>query len=151
MLSGGGGNDRLFGGTSRDVLDGGPGADFLNGGSGDDLFIYRPGDGADVIFGFASGAGSEDQINLDTFANVNSLADVLARATQVNADTVIDFVGGNTLTLRNVLRISLTADDFVFSPPTSDFNADGTSDILWKHSNGFVAEWLINGGSDQPE
>ena len=146
-LSGGGGNDRLFGGAGPDQLDGGLGADFLNGGAGDDRFIYRPGDGADTIFGFASGAGSEDRVNLSAFPNVNSLADVLALATQVNADTVVNFGGGNTLTLRNVLRSSLTLDDFVLgAAATNDFNADGTSDVLWRNSNGFIAEWLINGG-----
>jgi glucose/arabinose dehydrogenase len=113
-LTGLGGNDRLFGGAGPDVLDGGIGADFLNGGAGDDRFIYRPGDGADVIFGFSAGAGSEDRINLTAFATVTSFASVLAVATQVGADTVINFGSGDTLTLRNVLRSNLSADDFVF-------------------------------------
>ena len=146
-LSGGAGNDRLFGGAGPDLLDGGPGADFLNGGAGDDRFIYRPGDGADVIFGFASGSGSEDRIDLGAFPNINSLAGVLALATQVNADTVIDFGGGNTLTLRNVLRGSLTADDFVFGTATHDFNADGTGDVLWRHAGGAVSEWQFSAGN----
>ena len=30
----------------------------------------------------------------------------------------------------------------------SDFNADGTSDILWRHNNGFVSEWLMKNGED---
>jgi glucose/arabinose dehydrogenase len=113
-LVGLGGNDRLFGGGGNDVLDGGTGADFLNGGAGDDRFTYRPGDGADLIFGFAAGAGSEDRINLSAFASVTSFGAVLAHATQVGADTVIDFGGGDTLTLRNVVRGALSADDFVF-------------------------------------
>ena len=112
----GAGNDRLFGGAGPDLLDGGTGADFLNGGAGDDRFIYRPGDSADVIFGFAAGAGSEDRINLSAFQNITSLADVLALATQVGSDTVINFGGGDALTLRNVLRASLSGDDFVFAP-----------------------------------
>ena len=115
-LSGFGGNDRLFGGAGPDLLDGGTGADFLNGGAGDDRFIYRPGYGADVIFGFVTGAGSEDRINLSAFPNINSFADILALATQVGADTVINFGGGDTLTLRNVLRASLSGDDFIFAP-----------------------------------
>ena len=146
-LSGGGGNDRLFGGAGNDLLDGGTGADFLNGGAGDDRFIYRPGDGADVIFGFAVGAGSEDRINVSAFPGITSFAGVLALATQVGADTVINFGGGDTLTLRNVLHGSLSADDFVLCAAKDDFNADGTSDVLWRHSNGFVAEWLMSGGA----
>ena len=58
------GNDRLFGGTGGDLLDGGTGADFLNGGGGDDFIVYRPGDGADTVFGLVTGAGSEDRISL---------------------------------------------------------------------------------------
>jgi hypothetical protein len=44
---------------------------------------------------------------------VETFDEVLARATQVGADTVIDFGNGDTLTLRNVLRASLAADDFL--------------------------------------
>ena len=73
-LTGGAGNDRLFGGAGPDSLDGGTGADFLNGGAGDDRFIYAPGYGADTIFGFAAGAGSEDKVNLAAFANVSTFA-----------------------------------------------------------------------------
>jgi hypothetical protein len=30
-------------------------------------------------------------------------------------------------------------------PPPRDFNGDGNSDVLWRNSNGTVAEWLMNG------
>jgi hypothetical protein len=129
MLSGHDGNDRLFGGAGPDLLDGGTGADFLNGGAGDDRFIYRQGYGADLIFGFAAGTGSEDRINLSAFPNITSLAHVLAMANQVGADTVINFGGGDTITLRNVVRTSLSADDFIFAqkgtPGNDSFTAIG--------------------------
>jgi len=112
-LSAGAGNDRLFGGAGPDSLDGGIGADFLNGGLGDDRFTYRPGYGADVIFAFAAGPNTEDKVDVTAFLSVGTFADVLARATQVGSDTVINFGGGDTLTLRNVTRSSLTADDFI--------------------------------------
>ena len=125
-LRGFAGNDRLFGGNGGDLLDGGTGADFLNGGGGDDFIVYRPGDGADTVFGLVTGAGSEDRISLAAFASIGSLADVLSHATQVNADTVIDFGGGDTLTLRNVVRASLSADDFVLaSPGDNSFTVTG--------------------------
>ena len=38
----------------------------------------RPGYGADMIFGFAAGAGSEDRINVSAFPGITSFADVLA-------------------------------------------------------------------------
>jgi glucose/arabinose dehydrogenase len=143
-LLGFGGNDRLFGGAGPDLLDGGTGADFLNGGAGDDRFVYRLGYGADVIFGFVTGNGSEDRVKLGAFANVDSFADILALATQVDADTVINFGGGDTLTLRNTLRSSLSADDFSANAE-NDFDGNGTSDILWQNDNGAPAVWLMNG------
>ena len=114
-LTGGAGNDRLFGGAGPDILIGGSGADFLNGGAGDDRFVYAPGNGADLIFGFAAGAGTDDRIDLSAFQNITSLTDILGRATQAGSDTVIDFGGGDTLTLQNVARGSLSADDFIFA------------------------------------
>ena len=58
--------------------------------------------------------------------SIGSLADVLSHATQVNADTVIDFGGGDTLTLRNVVRASLSGDDFVLaSPGDNSFTVTG--------------------------
>ncbi|MEA2876325.1 MAG: hypothetical protein QOF14_1521 [Hyphomicrobiales bacterium] len=145
-LEGGAGNDRLFGGAGNDRLDGGTGADFLNGGAGDDRFIYRAGDGADTIFGFAAGPGSEDRIRLVMVPNVNTFADVLARATQVGNDTLIDFGGGNSITLRNVQRSSLSADDFI-NNAKNDFDGNEKSDILWQNTNGTPAVWLMDGTS----
>jgi len=168
-LTGNAGNDRLFGGAGPDSLDGGTGVDFLNGGAGDDRFIYAPGYGADTIFGFAAGAGSEDEVNLVAFSNAGTFADVLARATQVGSDTVINFGGGDSLTLRNVARSSLAADDFILPgdrmvhwtrsadvgahPPgwapagIADFNNDGVSDIAWYNpSTNNIDIWLIKNG-----
>ncbi|MEO3474866.1 PQQ-dependent sugar dehydrogenase [Roseomonas sp. CAU 1739] len=44
--------NRLFGQAGADTLEGGAGADTLWGGTGGDAFIFRPGDGADVIVDF---------------------------------------------------------------------------------------------------
>jgi len=168
-LTGGAGDDRLFGGAGPDSLDGGTGTDFLNGGAGDDRFSYAPGYGADTIFGFAAGAGSEDNINLGPFQNVSTFADILARATQAGSDTVINFGGGDTLTLRNVARSSLAADDFIVAdnrtahwtrsadagphPPgwapagIGDFNADGTDDVAWLNpTTSGIDIWKLSNG-----
>jgi len=48
-LYGRGGNDTLIGGQGDDYLEGGQGVDRLEGGDGDDRYIYRTGEGADVI------------------------------------------------------------------------------------------------------
>ena len=51
-IVGGSGKDSLYGGAGNDTLRGGKGNDSLWGGTGADTFIYKAGDGKDVIFGF---------------------------------------------------------------------------------------------------
>jgi hypothetical protein len=46
---------------------------------------------------------------------ITSLAQVLSLATQVGRNTVIDFGGGDVITLANVLKGSLAEDDFVLA------------------------------------
>ncbi|WP_323127639.1 calcium-binding protein [Acinetobacter rathckeae] len=48
-LDGGEGNDTLYGGSGDDTLYGGLGNDILDGGTGDDKYVYRLGDGQDII------------------------------------------------------------------------------------------------------
>lgn len=114
----GGGNDIVLGDASVTslIIDGGTGDDTLRGGAADDTFIYAPGYGADTIINFTAGTANPtiDQIDLTAFATIQSFADVLARSTQVGANTVIDFGGGDTLTLQNVQKSSLFAPDFGF-------------------------------------
>lgn len=115
VISGGAGADRLNGLGGNDHLDGRGGNDLLTGGAGADTFVYADGYGADFIADFRHSEG--DQIDLTAVSGVRSLADLLAIATSVNdgADTVINFGGGNTLTLSGVSRASLVASDFVFT------------------------------------
>jgi Ca2+-binding RTX toxin-like protein len=108
------GADILRGGAENDTLTGDHGNDSLDGGAGNDRVIYRIGDGADEILDFVAGAGTDDLIDLTTVPLVETLDELLARATQAGADTVIDLGNGDTLTLRNVVRASLSTDDFLF-------------------------------------
>ncbi|PDS40425.1 hypothetical protein CO662_36420 [Rhizobium anhuiense] len=75
-LRGGLGNDILLGGADSDILDGdigddqldgGVGDDTLRGGLGNDTYIYRAGDGADVIFE-ATSEGTADTLKLSGVA-----------------------------------------------------------------------------------
>ena len=52
-IYGGDGNDSLIGGKGNDTLEGGKGSDKLTGGAGDDVFVYKKGDGNDVITDYA--------------------------------------------------------------------------------------------------
>ncbi len=57
--------------------------------------------------------------------------------------------GTSELTAAGASSNGLSPNDFVGLPtaaggPTSDFNGDGTSDILWQNANGQPATWLLN-------
>ncbi|MEZ5895360.1 MAG: hypothetical protein R3C51_03080 [Parvularculaceae bacterium] len=115
-LTGGGGGDRLKGDAGDDTLNGRFGADTVSGGAGDDLFEFRQGHGNDVIDDFTAGAASEDVVRLIGFgAAFDSFAEVLAASSQIGANVVIDFGGGDSITLENATLASLHADDFTFN------------------------------------
>jgi Ca2+-binding RTX toxin-like protein len=57
-------DDTLIGGSGTDMLVGGGGDDSLTGGPGGDLFLFRPGDGNDLITDF----GIDDAILVEGFA-----------------------------------------------------------------------------------
>ncbi|MBE8949658.1 MAG: calcium-binding protein [Quinella sp. 3Q1] len=54
-IRGGAGADKIYGGSGNDTLWGDAGSDSLYGGAGKDTFIYKPGEGTDKIFDYASG------------------------------------------------------------------------------------------------
>lgn len=110
-LAGEQGADHLFGGAGNDILSGGLGADLLSGGAGADTFFFNH--GADVILDF--------QDNLDTIrvddalwgGAARSVAQVLRMATVVDGDLVLDFGGGHRLTVADLARPGLLADDLI--------------------------------------
>jgi Ca2+-binding RTX toxin-like protein len=65
----GAGDDVVFGGAGADIIEGGPGNDQLTGGPGADIFIYRPGDGFDVIRDFNPAEG--DVLRMEGFGNID--------------------------------------------------------------------------------
>ncbi|MBR0873144.1 hypothetical protein JQ633_22500, partial [Bradyrhizobium tropiciagri] len=158
-LAGGAGNDFLVGddgvdlyanafGTStafdsgNDTLDGGVGADTMTGGLGRDTFVYAPGSGADIVTDFAGGVGLGDRISLVGFGGIHNVTDALAFASQVGSDTVFNFGNGDTLTLQNVTKANLVADDFAFAPVTrSDFDGNFHDDINWVNDDGKASIW----------
>ena len=105
----------IIGNSGNNVLTGGGGGDTLTGGGGNDTFVYSAGYGSEVVTDFVAGPGGIDVINLQGMSSVHTLADILARATQSGADTVINFGGGDVLTLQNVTIGNLVSSDFVFA------------------------------------
>ncbi|MGL1833013.1 calcium-binding protein [Rhodocyclaceae bacterium SMB388] len=86
-LSGGAGHDLVLGGPGDDVLHGGAGDDILYGGEGDDTYVFRLGDGADIIVETHGDAG-EDGLRFGPGINPSDLAIV------VEADRLV-FVHAN--------------------------------------------------------
>lgn len=111
QLYGGDGDDLLNGGGGRDFLTGGAGTDSLTGGNGRDTFGYNLGDEDDTITDFDL---LRDKIQIDLDLGVSNFADIIAHASQVGADTVIDFGNGDMLTLENIQISDLAANDFTF-------------------------------------
>ncbi|MGX1788181.1 calcium-binding protein [Bosea sp. NPDC055332] len=103
----------MVGGAGDDILTGGRGDNRLTGGSGSDVFVFASGFGKDTITDFVAGSGATDVIQIDdaVFADLSA---VLAAATQVGADTVITYDANNMITLKNVTKANLHADDFQF-------------------------------------
>ena len=143
-INGTAGADTLTGSHERDWIIGGAGADFLTGGGGDDRYVYAPGDGADTVAGFLAGF-SDDRIDLTAFDNLGTFTNLLERITQNGAHAVIDFGGGDTITLQNVQKANLTRDDFIgLRAVRQDLDGQGTSDILWRHDSGGLLIWELN-------
>jgi hypothetical protein len=144
--TGGSGNDVLIGNSANNGIEGRGGNDMLTGRGGNDRFVFATGYDADTVTDFVAGANTDDKIDLRAFTNIQSLADLLAISTQQGANTVIDFGGGDTLTLLNVVRESLHEDDLFKDPAKkNDFNGDGMGDLLWQNLDGTPAIWLMDG------
>jgi len=115
-LNGGGGDDQIFANGGDDWATGGTGTDMITLGPGDDRFQFWDGDGADTLTDFVAGAGTDDQLVLSTVSGATSLAQLLddGMITQDGPDTILNFGGGDTITLFNVTMADLHSDDFVF-------------------------------------
>ena len=115
-LTGGGGADRLKGDAGDDTLNGRFGADTVTGGEGDDIFEFRFGHDADTFDDFIAGAGTDDAIMLIAFgAAFDTFAEVIAAASDNGNHTTIDFGGGDSILLLNVVVGDLHEDDFIFT------------------------------------
>ncbi len=107
-----GGDDTVLGGDGDDTIDGGTGNDTLEGGEGDDLFVFADGDGADRIEDFEDPASGGDRIDVSGVSSVSGFGDLAISA--VGGDALVDFGGGDSITLIGVDPATLDTDDFVF-------------------------------------
>ncbi len=112
LIEGRGGNDTLNGHLGMDTLDGGAGNDLLQGGSEADTFVFT--EGADTVQSFENdldliqiddalwGGGLTEQQVVDTYGSM------------VNGNVVLDFGGGNSVTITGLSATQDLVDDLVF-------------------------------------
>ena len=100
IIDAGGGNDRIISGGGDDVM---------TGGKGTDRFIFAPQEGSSAVTDFEVG---NDRIDLTGFGFAN-VAAVRAFGANGSGGVVFTFAGGSVLTIENVTRAQLTADDFI--------------------------------------
>ena len=98
-LYGGAGDDQLDGGQGDDLIDGGAGDDVLVGGKGEDTFVFRAGDGDDIILDF----GQQDELR---FEGPEFSADDFSLQTNGDESATITF-GGDA-------GVSVTLNDFEY-------------------------------------
>ena len=94
-LIGGKGKNSINGGKGNDTLWGGKGNDTLYGGSGDDIFIYRAGEGTDVIADYQSG----DMLQILTKKGKEG---TFKKATFKGDDLTLTINGGGKVIFKNV-------------------------------------------------
>jgi Ca2+-binding RTX toxin-like protein len=116
--------DSIYGNDVANKIDGGDGGDFiagyggndlLTGGEGDDFFYFDGIFGSDIILDFHAGDDMEDEIGLGLGFDFDSLAEVMAVATQSGPDTILSFTPERQLTLVGVNLAALTPNDFYFN------------------------------------
>jgi Ca2+-binding RTX toxin-like protein/V8-like Glu-specific endopeptidase len=130
----------------------------LWGGSGSGSVIGvsapNPGIGYDLILqpnaGFEASQFSafQDEIDLSAFANLHTLADILAVSTQVGANTVISPDGVTSLVLDNVQKSSLQLSDFVLASGAATPNVIHVS--AGDHILTWGENWQLVGGVATP-
>jgi Ca2+-binding RTX toxin-like protein len=114
IITGNAAANTLSGGAGNDQLTGAAGNDSLSGGLGNDTFNFAPGFGKDTVTDFSAGIGVTDVLRLTLGTAFDSYAEVMAVATQVGANTVINISANDSITLNGILKTALVADDFLF-------------------------------------
>ncbi|MCV3766099.1 calcium-binding protein [Rhizobium sp. TRM95796] len=105
-IYGGGGKDTIKAGAGVDHIEGGRGNDRLSGEAQSDHFIFNDGDGKDTITDFDAVGGALAQDYIDTDLTALTIK-------QSGANTIIDFGGGDTITLLGVKATDVDSSDFI--------------------------------------
>lgn len=122
-IYGGGGQDLIGGDQGDDLLQGGSGQDTLTGDGGIDTYVYRAGDGQDLI----QDAGNDDGDRIFFDASIELENTIFTVSTENSADLLISFGTSDD----SILVSGQFADDTVNRIET--FNFDNS--ILYSHED----------------
>ncbi|SLN64408.1 metallophosphoesterase [Roseisalinus antarcticus] len=111
VLTGGADADYLWGVAGNDTLTGNAGDDMLIGGEDADLFIFRPGDGVDIVADFEAGAAGGDVLDLSAYG-IFDVAGFGAVASAVGGDLLASFADGSKIVLLGRALGDFVDDDF---------------------------------------
>lgn len=100
--------ENAIGGSGKDTFRGNAADNTFTGKGGADVFFFRKGGGDDTITDFSN----SDRINLVGMGL--DLNDIKAMGSNVGGDFVIDFGGGDTLTLEDRTEASMKNSHFIF-------------------------------------
>ncbi|GAA5181126.1 hypothetical protein GCM10025771_27280 [Niveibacterium umoris] len=148
LVQGFGGEDELAGGAGNDTLVGGAGMDLLDGGDGSDVYVFRQGDGDDVIDQNDTVAANIDELQ---FADAIAPADVtISRGAQTFDDLVvrvnkggqIDQVVVSGFFLNDAINNAGAIDQIRFTLG----DTLSTNDVLWTRAQ--LATMALTGGAD---
>lgn len=114
LLIGGSSNDEIYGGGGGDEIHGGRQKDDLTGGGGADVFVFRTGDGKDVIRDFDANNNNEE-IDLSAVKAIRNWNDLKNNhMTADESDVLIDDNNGLVIRLNDVNFADLNKTDFIF-------------------------------------
>lgn len=146
-LSGSLGSDTLVGGTGNDSLDGRAGSDTLTGGLGTDTMTG--GSGNDTFRDTAAGFNGDIITDLNVGDRIVITDASLATFSYVFSGGVLSYTGGSVAIANGSagqLIVSAAAGGgvqiLIGADVRNDYNGDGRSDVLWRHENGTLTNWL---------
>lgn len=103
-------NNIISGASGRQTIDGGLGDDVLRGGGGADTFLFKAGNGSDLILDFSA----DDNVRLTGYG-FSSFAEVKANMVQSGSDVRLNLGSNEFLVFANTTVDQLKADQFELS------------------------------------
>lgn len=157
-LAGGEGNDSLFGSDGDDFLDGGRGNDFALMGGGDDTFIWRPGEGSDILEGQGGvdtmlflGAGVDENIDISAHGErATFFRDVATITMDLNEVERIEFVAGtgaDSVTINDLTGTDVSEINLDLAGVAGSGVGDGAIDLIAMVGTGGDDALLLTGSS----